>query len=143
MHPNIWGKYAWNFLHQVTMAYPDYPTPEDKQRYYDFLSQLRYVLPCGKCRKNYADHLRTYPLTEYVLSSKNNLIKWGIDMHNIVNHYTGKRMIPYSEAMENLSKLSSVQQTSGNSTDYIYLALIFVAFAILCFIIWYVFFRKN
>lgn len=145
MHPSIWGKHAWNFLHLVTMAYPENPTEADKQHYYEFLNQLRWILPCSKCRRNYVEHLRTYPLTEHVLSSRTNLVKWGIDMHNIVNYYTGKPIVSYPDAMEQLTLLSSppaVKKSNSNS-DWLYLGLVVVAFALLCFMIWYIFFRKS
>ena len=141
MNPAIWGRHAWNFMHLVTMGYPEYPTEADKQHYYDYLSQLRFVLPCSKCRNGYTDHLVQYPLTEQVLSSRNDLVKWGIDLHNAVNINTGKPQLSYPVALEHLAALSSPPAKS-TSIDYLYIALIVIALLILCFLIYFFIFRK-
>lgn len=141
MNPAIWGRHAWNFMHLVTMGYPEYPSEADKQHYYDYLSQLRFVLPCSKCRNGYTDHLVQYPITEQVLSSRNDLVKWGIDLHNAVNINTGKPTLSYPIALEHLALLAS-PQAKGSSTDYLYIALIAIALLILCFLIYFFIFRK-
>ena len=33
MLPEIWGKHGWNFLHLITMGYPDNPTEDEKRQY--------------------------------------------------------------------------------------------------------------
>lgn len=140
MLPDIWGKHAWNFLHLVTIGYPEYPTEQDKQHYYDFFHSIRYILPCAKCRNNLTQHLEKYPLTDQVLSSKANLVKWLIDLHNVVNYYTGKPMIPYVEAMNNINNLTHPKK--DNQT--LYTILVIVAFILLCYLIYYYFIRgKN
>jgi hypothetical protein len=82
---NIWGKHAWKFMHYVTMGYPENPTEEHKNNYKNFFISLKYVLPCSICAKHYEENLEKLPLTDQVLSNRNNLIKWGIDLHNMVN----------------------------------------------------------
>src|ERR1700733_5146368 len=86
MLPKIWGKYAWNFIHLVTLSYPDNPTCEDKRQYYIFFTSLKNVLPCAKCKFNMEKHLKKFPLTDEILSSKQNLIKWDIHLHNYYNN---------------------------------------------------------
>lgn len=106
MLPKIWGRHAWNFIHLVTLEYPVYPTEEDKRNYYQFFHSLQYVLPCEKCRINFATHLQKYPLDDYVLSSRDNLVKWAIDLHNEVNRQLGKTAYNYIEAMNQIDRLS-------------------------------------
>lgn len=139
MLPEIWGKHAWNFLHLVTMGYPDDPTEQDKQRYYDFFYSIRYILPCAKCRNNLTQHLEKYPLTNQVLSNRANLMKWLVDLHNVVNYYTGKPMITYVEAMNNINNLAHPK----NDNQTLYTFLVIIAFIILCYLIYYYFFRNK
>jgi hypothetical protein len=129
MRPEIWGKYGWNFLHLVTFGYPEKPTEDDKQHFYDYFHALKHVLPCEKCRYNMNDHLKKFPLTEEILSSRKKLIKWGIDLHNVVNYYTGKDMLSYTEALNEINKLINPTKTSGVTFYVIFVfALIIVAY---------------
>ena len=134
MKPEIWGKYGWSFLHLVTMAYPTDPTDEDKQHYYDYFHALKYVLPCNKCCYNMAGHMKKFPLTTEVLSSRKNLVKWGIDLHNVVNYYTGKEMLSYADAMNEINKLINKPTDYSN---YVYYALIIIAIIIILFLCYY------
>jgi DNA-directed RNA polymerase subunit beta' len=45
----------------------------------------------------------THPLTDEILSSKDNLIKWCIDMHNIVNESKNKPILSYQDAFNKIS----------------------------------------
>lgn len=118
MKPEIWGKYAWPFFHMVTMGYPENPTEKDKQRYFTYINCLKYVLPCDKCKNNLKKHLKRYPLTEEALSSRQALIKWGIDLHNIVNYYTGKPMLTNEAAVNELNKMIEEQNKPSDQRYY-------------------------
>lgn len=140
MLPDIWGKHGWNFIHLVTLEYPVNPTDNDKQKYYQYFHSLQYVLPCDKCRYNLGSHLKKYPLTDEVLSGRGNLVKWGIDLHNIVNYYTGKKMLTYTEAMNEINKLINPEQNKSNN---LYTFIIIIALVILTYLIYYYFSKKN
>lgn len=139
MSPEIWGKYGWNFIHLVTLGYPENPTEFDKKNYYDFFSSLQYVLPCEKCRYNFSQHFKKYPLTNKVLSNRSSLVKWGIDLHNVVNYYTGKPMLTYPEAMNEINKMIDVK---NNFENFIYYLLIIIALLIICYFL-YSYYMKN
>lgn len=98
MDPNIWGKHAWIFLHTVVEAYPDKPLIEDKDNMRNFFYYSGNVLPCLKCKINFKKHMKEIPLTDDILSSKNRLRKWLIDIHNEVNLTTGKKVLSYHSA---------------------------------------------
>jgi hypothetical protein len=140
MLPSTWGKYGWNFCHLVTLAYPEKPTTEDMLNYRNFFDSLKHVLPCEKCRKNMNQHLQKYPLTDEVLSGKKKLIKWLIDLHNVVNYYTGKPMLSYTEAVNELNKLTN---PPTNKTDYFFNGMFVIAVLVVVFLIYYCWARKK
>lgn len=135
MLPTIWGNYAWYFIHMVPMDYPEHPTETDKRNYYNFFNSLQHVLPCFNCRKNLSQHLKKYQLTDEALSSRKNLIKWTVDLHNIVNYYTGKPMLTYAEANNELNKISKPKKSLY--CDFLYYLLIIIALLILGYLIYY------
>lgn len=142
MIPEIWGKSGWDFIHFVTLDYPLNPTQTDKINYYKYFQALQHVLPCEKCRYNMTSHLKKYPLTDEVLSSRDNLVKWGIDLHNIVNHYTGKKMLTYQEALAQINKSANPNKQYGISNCQYYLIL-FVVLLIVCGLIYFIFKRVK
>jgi hypothetical protein len=95
--PELWGKHGWKFVHYITFSYPNNPTKEQKEYYKNFFLLVGKVLPCEKCRINYNKHLIKFPLTDNVLSCKNTLVKWLVDIHNEVNKMRGKKIIKHKD----------------------------------------------
>jgi hypothetical protein len=96
--PEVWGPKIWQALHYISLGYPDKPTEEQKQKYKAFFLLLKDVLPCSICANHYAENLKKVPLTDDVLSSKDNLMKWVISLHNTVNEMKDKPIIPQEQA---------------------------------------------
>lgn len=96
--PEIWGKHGWQFLHYVSIGYPENPTPQDKQKYKDFFLSVGHILPCAKCQRNYYRHLEDFPLTDVILSNKENFVKWVVAIHNTVNMENGKDVLSMEQA---------------------------------------------
>ena len=142
MLPKIWGESAWDFLHFVTLGYPINPTAEDKQRYYQYFNDLKYVLPCDKCRNNMDEHLIKIPLTDEVLSSRESFVKWGIDLHNSVNYDTGKPVLSYDKAMKEINNKINKNQ-SNRKYNNIWLYLILLIAVIVIIYLCYLLFKKN
>jgi hypothetical protein len=109
--PATWGPYGWKFLHFVTMGYPANPTNEHKENYKNFFQSLGNILPCSVCSNNYKKHLVELPLTNDILNNRDKLIKWMIDIHNIVNKETGKPSMSYDDALANII---NTNKHSGN-----------------------------
>lgn len=105
MKPEVWGPHAWIFLHSVTMNYPKDPTQQDKKEMRDFFNSLRYVLPCEKCAKSLQKHMMKCPLTDNILNSRDSLVKWLIDIHNIVNKENDKAVLSYQTAIQKIETL--------------------------------------
>ena len=104
MKPTIWGPYGWLFLHSVTMEYPDKPSSKDKKQMEAFFNSLKHVLPCDTCSRNLIKNMRKTPLTKKVLSSRDNLVVWLIEIHNDVNKSNGKKVLSVKEALQALDK---------------------------------------
>lgn len=128
MRPDIWGPHAWIFLHSVTLEYPNNPTIKDKQNMTNFIFALGTVLPCEKCRINFRSHLEKYPLTDEVLSCKENLVNWLIDIHNCVNDTKKTKKLSYQEGV---SKILEHYENKGINYVYILTIILFILLIIL------------
>ncbi|ADO67478.1 putative Erv-family thiol oxidoreductase [Cafeteria roenbergensis virus] len=96
--PDIWGKHGWKFIHYVAQGYYDNPSLEQQNIYKHFFLNLGKILPCYKCSINYQNHLKINPLTEQILSNKNNLENWVVSIHNQVNKMKHKTYISNEQA---------------------------------------------
>jgi hypothetical protein len=103
MNPEYWGPSFWKILHTISMNYPDNPTQEDKNNINNFYTSLDKILPCYECQNNYKEHIKKYPI-EKSLGCKNDLVKWVIDIHNIVNTELNKPVLNYNDALSRCYK---------------------------------------
>ena len=119
--PETWGPHGWKFIHYVTLGYPDKPTNQDKKKYKIFLTLIKDVLPCNICANHYANNIKKLQLTEKVMSSRDTLVKWGIDLHNIVNRSKNKLLYSYDDALKIINADSkcvaniAVKQNNGST----------------------------
>jgi len=114
MDPKLWGKCGWDFSHYVTLGYPDYPTQHDKRMMKQYFNTFPYILPCDTCRYNLLKHYNYHPLTNNILSSKRNLVRWFIDIHNMSNRDLGKKELSYDQIISELLKDKSDDTTKNN-----------------------------
>jgi hypothetical protein len=125
---NIWGPPAWTFLHTVSFNYPDNPTDQDKQNYFNFFNSLKHVLPCDKCKKHYTENSTDLKNN---LNTKDNLVKWLINIHNDVNKKNGKKVWSYSEVY---NKYQNMYNTSNTYNIIILLLIILIVFIFIFFL---------
>ena len=90
INPVLWGKHLWKYLHYLTLSYPDNPTIDEQIKIKIFFNMIGDYLPCEKCRINYNRHQSELYLSDEILQSRDKLIFWLFDLHNIVNAETGK-----------------------------------------------------
>lgn len=95
--PSNWGPHGWKFIHYIAIGYPNNPSENDKQSYKSFFSNIARVLPCSLCSNHYSENLLKHPLNDTVMSSRDNLVKWSIDMHNEVNIANNRDILSYDE----------------------------------------------
>jgi hypothetical protein len=98
MRPEVWGPHGWIFLHSITMNYPEKPNKDDKKKMKKFFKSVQYVLPCNSCSKHLQKHMEKNPLTDEILESRTDLIKWLMDIHNEANKAGGKKVLSHKEA---------------------------------------------
>lgn len=97
MNQNIWGRHLWFFLHTLTLNYPLDPTQDDKKNITALLNALKTLIPCSVCRKHYEQNIAEY---EPELDNREKFFKWMVDLHNVVNGYTGRRAWSYDEVLK-------------------------------------------
>ena len=129
MDPEIWGPHAWQFLHSITLSYPDNPTLEDKNNHAQFFNSLKDILPCQKCQDHFTQNLQENPVENY-LDNKELLFNWLIDIHNKVNVSNGKKEYSYDEVIklyENMYKSNDKKSIN----NWLYIAFI-ILIILLC-----------
>lgn len=91
MMTTIWGPGLWHALHTISFNYPVIPTRQQKKQYRDFILQLKYVLPCGKCRDNLVKNFKKLPLTYKHMESRYTLSRYVYDLHEHINEMLHKK----------------------------------------------------
>lgn len=101
MLTTVWGPSMWHYLHTMSFNYPVNPTDDDKHNYMKFILNLKYVLPCGKCRKNLRKNLKRLPLTISHMQSRETFSKYIYDLHELINTMLGKKSgLSYDDVRE-------------------------------------------
>jgi hypothetical protein len=102
--PTVWGPFFWHTMHIVAIGYSKHPTYTDKKCAKEFFESLVFLIPCSVCREHYKEHLTNKPITPF-LDSREDLLKWTIDIHNKVNVVTNKPQWTEQEVMKYYEKL--------------------------------------
>ena len=101
MLTTVWGPPLWHYLHTMSFNYPVNPTIEDKKHYREFICSLKYVLPCGKCRKNFYKNLKDVPLNAHAMKNRANFSKWVYRLHEHINKMLNKNSgLTYDDVRE-------------------------------------------
>lgn len=91
-----WGPEFWRVMHAITFLYPDEPTDEDKGRILTFFRLVPFLLPCSLCGMHFVTAITDeFPITTDVLSSRDKLTRWLVDLHNGVNTRIDKQVVQY------------------------------------------------
>lgn len=101
MLTTVWGPGIWHYLHTMSFNYPVHPTASDKCHYRDFVLELQYVLPCGKCRKNLAKNFKKLPLTMSKMESRETFSRYIYELHETINKMLNKKSgLTYDDVRE-------------------------------------------
>lgn len=91
MLTSVWGPSLWHYLHIISFNYPVNPTKQQKEKYKEFVMNLRYTLPCKYCRDNLKNNLKHHPLNAKALKNRENFSRWMFDLHELINKMLKKR----------------------------------------------------
>jgi len=101
MLTSVWGPSMWHYLHTMSFNYPIHPTCAEKEHYRDFVLNLRFVLPCGKCRTNLCKNFKRLPLTMAAMKNRETFSKYVFRLHELINKMLGKKSgLTYNEVRE-------------------------------------------
>ena len=133
MDPTVWGPGAWRLLHTITFNYPECPDNKTKEDTKAFFLSFGNVIPCDKCRVNFAHHLKVHPLTDDVLKTKENLVNWLVDVHNDVNKMLGKKLWSYQEVYK---KYNELYNPYANMKTQMFIVVSVFMFVLLSVVVW-------
>ena len=101
MLTRVWGPSMWHTLHTISFNYPVHPTNEDKKNYRNFILQLKYILPCGKCRDNLKMNFKQLPLKMSDMKNRETFSKYIYNLHELINKMLHKKSgLSYSQVRE-------------------------------------------
>ena len=90
MLTSVWGPPMWHTLHTISFNYPNNPTAEQKQHYFEFYNNLKNILPCKYCRDNLQVNFTKYPLTLDVFKNRKTLSMYIYNLHETINTLLNK-----------------------------------------------------
>lgn len=132
MLTTVWGPSLWHYLHTMSFNYPVHPTCQDKKHYYNFIANLQYVLPCGKCRKNLCKNFKKLPFRYKHMTSRATFSKYIYDLHEVINKMLGKTSgLSYEDVRERyehfrarcvkpLGKVKTLKKNEKGCTESLY-----------------------
>lgn len=114
--PTIWGSKMWAMIHLICLQAPETIDANVRNAYYTFFTMMPYVLPCDKCREHWIEHVREHPL-EQAMDTRNDLFRWSVNMHNLVNKSLDKPEVSYEVALEHWTNVSRGDIPSSQCID--------------------------
>lgn len=94
-----WGPSGWNILHVFSHHYPSVPNDVDKKLMFGFIHSFAVHIPCPTCKAHFSEHLLKHlpsPSSDH-LSSKEKLVEFMNNCHNVVNKRCGKKEFTLEE----------------------------------------------
>lgn len=97
--PRVWGSMLWFVLHNGAIHFPQNPSPEYCNKMKKFIEGLPYIIPCEVCKQHAIKFLNEnqYRLDDICIS-RDNLFKFFVDFHNVVNSRYGKNTMSLEDA---------------------------------------------
>jgi hypothetical protein len=138
LNPQVWGPHGWFFIDSIVLSLPNKLNYEQKNIYKNFFTSLQDILPCEGCREHYKQNLIKYPLTEEVLSKKENMIKWLLNVHNNVRRNSKKIPISINQFFEYYNKQYDDNNNKKNNKDcnFKYYISIIIILILIIFIVY-------
>jgi len=101
MLTSVWGPPLWHVLHSMSFNYPVNPSKSERQHYRDFILSLKWTLPCGKCRTNLVNNLKSLPIEMKHMKSRDTFSRYVYDLHEVINTMLKKKSsLTYEDVRE-------------------------------------------
>lgn len=96
--PIIFGPSFWFTLHNGAVSYPENPTKFVKDGMKQLIINLPLLIPCkSPCREHFYDYIVKSNLDD-VIRNRENLFRFFVDIHNLVNSRYGKDVMSLEDA---------------------------------------------
>lgn len=108
--PEVWGESFWFVVHLGSISAPEFIPVDKRYKYWGFIDGIPEMLACGKCSKHareWVEQHRQYQ--DQICSSRDNLVKFYVDMHNNVNIRNGKPVITVDEVYRKFSGMVKIK----------------------------------
>jgi hypothetical protein len=86
-------------MHIAALGYPKKPNYTEKRAAKEFYESFIHIIPCPVCRVHYSTHITANPVSPS-LDSNEDLFKWTVRIHNLVNKDLGKTEVSEMEAIQ-------------------------------------------
>jgi hypothetical protein len=117
MLTSVWGPGMWHYLHTMSFNYPIKPTNRVKIYYRNFILNLKYTLPCGKCRVNLCNNLKKLPILVKYMKNRDTFSKYIYDLHELINEMLNKKSgLTYAQVRERYEHFRSRCSIPKNKT---------------------------
>lgn len=104
---SIWGPLGWMTLHSTACAYPELPTPSEKELMSSWLELFRASITCPSCRDHFTSLLNNYRIHfPGMLNSRQDFVIFTFRAHNAVNRRIHKPL--YTSVEECISTLRNI-----------------------------------
>lgn len=117
MHPKHWGKHFWITLYSVALDYPLSPNINDQFHYKRFYMDLKYVLPCKKCRKGFIKNVAQLPIEPFLRGGRESLFTWVLRINNAVNQENGQALVTKQEIMSRYFSEDKTKASNENKQE--------------------------
>lgn len=106
--PHCWGPPQWTALHQILRGYR--PSAKTKAGLRRMLSGLGDLIPCHHCEEHFKAMVKANPPKD---ASREDVYKWSVDIHNIVNKRLGKPVLSYAQVAQLLTEQCANGKSGG------------------------------
>lgn len=127
LNSDKWGPKEWFALDSIAIGYPKEADEKTMIKAKNHLESLDALLPCCKCRDHYGSYLKSHPLTDKDLSTRNGLINWILGLHNFVRSRQGKSLITIDGFFDYYES-----QYNSHSVPTILIVLLIIVIIIVC-----------
>lgn len=125
--PAKFGPYFWGTLHLACLG------GIEPGALRALIALFPAILPCPMCGAHFMRVLKENPVPH--TTDPNELFRWSVDVHNVVNKSLEKPVVTYEDALAEWTKMPTGPVAKSSNFD-IKLLVILVLLVILGFILW-------